>query len=117
MLNDCHDFDDMAFCDAYLPTLLNTFDRIEAADDLRTLFLVTFDEVCLLSFAHLFQDNWQIFDPNHIQTVIWGAGLSKGVEDSTRYNHFSVPATVIANWGLESLYRKDVGATLLKFEY
>jgi hypothetical protein len=106
MLNDCHDFDDMTFCDAYLPTLLETFDKIEAADDQRTLFLVTFDE-----------DNWQILDPNHIHTVVWGAGLPKGVQDNIKYNHFSLPATVLANWGLEPLYKRDVGATILKLKY
>ncbi|KAL3899391.1 MAG: hypothetical protein SGCHY_002083 [Lobulomycetales sp.] len=106
MLNDCHDFNDLSYCDPYLPRLLEKFDRIDKADEKRTLFVVTWDE-----------DNWQTIDWNHIHTVIWGAGLPKGETDGTTYNHFSLTATILANWGLETLHRHDENAQLLKLDY
>ncbi len=72
----------------------------------RTLIALTYDES---------EDYAQ---PNHIVTLLLGSAVPqelKGTTDDTFYTHYSLLATVQANWGLHHLGRYDVGANVFKF--
>lgn len=102
--NDAHDTP-AAYADTYLPSLLERLDKIN--DNLRTLFMITWDE----------DDFSEGPDSNHIHTVLYGHGIPKGIKDAVLYDHFSIPATIEANWGLATLGRKDETATTFKLDY
>lgn len=54
---------------------------------------------------------------NRIHSILLGGAIPenlKGTEDDTFYTHYSVIASVSANWGLPSLGRWDCGANLLE---
>ncbi|PLB46755.1 acid phosphatase PHOa [Aspergillus steynii IBT 23096] len=70
-----------------------------------TLVLLTFDE-----------DNTYT-KGNRIFSILLGGAIPdnlKGTKDDTFYTHYSVIATMSANWGLPSLGRWDCGANLLE---
>ena len=99
----------MTLANAYLPSLLSKFNRISDLDTVRTLFVITWDE-----------DDNAIPDTephaNRIHTVLYGSMLPGGMYDNVRYDHYSVPATILANWGMEGLGRRDVDANRFRFE-
>ncbi|KAF7121842.1 hypothetical protein CNMCM5793_009395 [Aspergillus hiratsukae] len=69
-----------------------------------TLVLLTFDE----------NDTYKI--GNKIYSILLGGAVPEhliGKEDDTYYTHYSVIASLSANWGLPSLGRWDCGANLL----
>ncbi|KAL1984470.1 hypothetical protein VTN96DRAFT_9069 [Rasamsonia emersonii] len=71
----------------------------------KTLILLTFDE----------SGNYTV--PNKVFSVLLGGAVPehlKGTTDDTFYTHYSVIASVSANWGLPSLGRWDCGANLFK---
>ncbi|KAH1275355.1 hypothetical protein KXX33_006545 [Aspergillus fumigatus] len=71
-----------------------------------TLILLTFDENGTYKLG------------NKIYSILLGGAVPKhliGKEDNTYYNHYSVIASLSANWGLPSLGRWDCGANLLSF--
>jgi acid phosphatase len=71
-----------------------------------TLILLTFDENSTYKLG------------NKIYSILLGGAVPKhliGKEDNTYYNHYSVIASLSANWGLPSLGRWDCGANLLSF--
>ncbi|KAJ5301505.1 hypothetical protein PENANT_c002G04207 [Penicillium antarcticum] len=68
------------------------------------LILLTFDEVA----------NYSV--PNRVYSVLLGGAIPKhlrGTTDDTFYTHYSIIASLSANWGLPSLGRWDCGANLL----
>ncbi|KAA8644621.1 hypothetical protein EYZ11_008000 [Aspergillus tanneri] len=70
-----------------------------------TLVLLTFDEDNTYSKS------------NRIFSILLGGAIPdnlKGTKDDTFYTHYSVIATVSANWGLPSLGRWDCGANILE---
>ncbi|RHZ66374.1 acid phosphatase PHOa [Aspergillus thermomutatus] len=70
-----------------------------------TLILLTFDE----------DDTYA--KSNKIFSVLLGGAIPdklKGTQDDTFYTHYSVIASVSANWGLPSLGRWDCGANILE---
>jgi acid phosphatase len=69
-----------------------------------TLILLTFDENSTYKIG------------NKIYSILLGGAVPKnltGKVDNTYYNHYSVIASLSANWGLPSLGRWDCGANLL----
>ncbi|PWY95478.1 acid phosphatase PHOa [Aspergillus sclerotioniger CBS 115572] len=70
-----------------------------------TLLLLTFDEDSTYAKG------------NKIFSILLGGAIPdnlKGTNDNTFYTHYSVIASVSANWGLPSLGRWDCGANLLE---
>ncbi|KAI8914529.1 phosphoesterase [Gorgonomyces haynaldii] len=59
----------------------------------KTLFVVTFDE----------NDNQLDFFGNQVYTVLLGPGFTPGSTDNTKYNHYSLLATVVKAWGLTGI--------------
>jgi acid phosphatase len=71
-----------------------------------TLILLTFDE----------NDTYEI--GNKIYSFLLGGAVPKhlrGKQDDTFYTHYSIIASLSANWGLPSLGRWDCGANILSF--
>ncbi|KAK1142242.1 hypothetical protein N8T08_007986 [Aspergillus melleus] len=71
-----------------------------------TLILLTFDE----------NDTYEI--GNKIYSFLVGGAVPehlRGKQDDTFYTHYSIIASLSANWGLPSLGRWDCGANLLSF--
>ncbi|KAF9883918.1 hypothetical protein FE257_002661 [Aspergillus nanangensis] len=71
-----------------------------------TLILLTFDE----------NDTYEI--GNNIYSILLGGAVPKhliGKKDDTFYTHYSIIASLSANWGLPSLGRWDCGANILSF--
>ncbi|KAJ6104098.1 hypothetical protein N7523_010418 [Penicillium sp. IBT 18751x] len=102
MTNDCHDTDITVggdFLVDFLPPLLEN--KYFTKD---TLILVTFDEA----------GNYT--EPNRVFSILLGGAVPehlKGTTDDTFYTHYSVIASLSANWGLPSLGRWDCGANIL----
>jgi acid phosphatase len=70
-----------------------------------TLVLITFDE------------DKTYRKTNRIFSILLGGAVSdhlRGTQDDTFYTHYSVIASVSANWGLPSLGRWDCGANILE---
>jgi acid phosphatase len=103
MTNDAHDTNVTFagnFLNNFLPPLL---DNQYFSKD--TLVLVTFDEVSTYP------------KPNRVYSFLIGGAVPenlKGTTDDTFYTHYSVIASLSANWGLPSLGRWDCGANLFK---
>lgn len=103
MTNDAHDTDVTFagnFLEKFLPPLLKN--EYFTKD---TLVLVTFDE----------GGNYSV--PNRVYSILLGGAIPdhlKGTTDDTFYTHYSVIASLSANWGLPSLGRWDCGANLFK---
>lgn len=71
-----------------------------------TLILLTFDE------------SGNYTNINKVYSFLVGGAVPeemKGTEDDTFYTHYSVTASISANWGLPSLGRWDCGANLFSF--
>jgi acid phosphatase len=69
------------------------------------------DNLILLTF----DENETKQDPNKIYSLLLGGAVPeelKGTTDNTFYTHYSVIASLSANWGLPSLGRWDCGANL-----
>ncbi|KAJ5203838.1 uncharacterized protein N7498_004717 [Penicillium cinerascens] len=102
MTNDCHDTNITVggnFLADFLPPLLKN--EYFAKD---TLVLITFDE------------NNSIGE-NRVYSILVGGAIPehlKGTTDDTFYTHYSIIASLSANWGLPSLGRWDCGANILK---
>ncbi|KAJ5151689.1 hypothetical protein N7492_009984 [Penicillium capsulatum] len=103
MTNDAHDSNISVagkFLGDFLPPLLaNEYFNKD------TLVLVTFDETGNYS------------EPNRVYSFLVGGAVPenlKGTTDDTFYTHYSIIASLSANWGLPSLGRWDCGANLLK---
>ncbi|KAJ5216707.1 uncharacterized protein N7469_011572 [Penicillium citrinum] len=103
MTNDAHDSNIHVagdFLDRFLtPLLKNEYFTKD------TLVLVTFDE----------SGNYTV--PNRVYSILLGGAVPehlKGTTDDTFYTHYSIIASLSANWGLPSLGRWDCGANLLK---
>ncbi|KAJ6111481.1 Phosphate-repressible acid phosphatase [Penicillium sp. IBT 18751x] len=102
MTNDAHDSDITVagdFLADFLPPLLENdyFSK-------DTLVLVTFDETSTYA------------KPNRVYSILLGGAVPshlKGTKDDTFYTHYSIIASLSANWGLPSLGRWDCGANLL----
>ncbi|KAJ5633247.1 hypothetical protein N7490_009586 [Penicillium lividum] len=103
MTNDAHDSDITVagdFLAKFVPPLLES--EYFSKD---TLILVTFDE----------SDTYA--DPNRVYSILLGGAVPehlKGTKDDTFYTHYSIIASLSANWGLPSLGRWDCGANILK---
>lgn len=104
MTNDAHDTD-ITFAGSwtyhFLAELLE--DEYFTKD---TLIQLTFDET----------DTYEI--GNKVFTFLLGGAIPenlKGKEDDTFYTHYSIIASLSANWGLPSLGRWDCGANLLSW--
>ncbi|KAL4922713.1 phosphoesterase family-domain-containing protein [Aspergillus aurantiobrunneus] len=101
--NDAHDTD-ITFAANWLrgwisPLLENDYFMND------TLMLITFDE------------DQTYRKSNRIFSILLGGAVPdhlRGTEDDTFYTHYSVIATVSANWGLPSLGRWDCGANILE---
>ncbi|KAJ5548408.1 hypothetical protein N7513_005642 [Penicillium frequentans] len=103
MTNDAHDTNITVageFLESFVPPLLkNEYFSKDA------LILVTFDE----------SGNYSV--PNRVYSFLVGGAVPehlKGTTDDTFYTHYSIIASLSANWGLPSLGRWDCGANLLK---
>lgn len=102
MTNDAHDSDINvagSWLADFLPPLLK--DSYFSKD---ALILVTFDET----------GNYT--EPNRVYSFLVGGAVPehlKGTSDDTFYTHYSIIASLSANWGLPSLGRWDCGANLL----
>ncbi|KAL4871588.1 hypothetical protein BDV12DRAFT_164016 [Aspergillus spectabilis] len=103
MTNDAHDTN-ITFAAKWLrgwisPLLENEYFMND------TLILITFDE------DKTYKKTNRIFS-----ILLGGAVLDhlRGTEDDTFYTHYSVIASVSANWGLPSLGRWDCGANILE---
>ncbi|CAI7586110.1 unnamed protein product [Penicillium discolor] len=102
MTNDAHDTDITVAGDwvaRFLPPLLKNehFNK-------DSLVLLTFDEGD--TYSH----------PNRVFSFLVGGAIPKhlrGTTDDTFYTHYSIIASLSANWGLPSLGRWDCGANLL----
>ncbi|KAJ6153659.1 Phosphoesterase [Penicillium chermesinum] len=103
MTNDAHDSDINvagSWLADFLPPLLKN--EYFSKD---TLILVTFDETGNYTEA------------NRVYSFLVGGAVPqhlKGTWDDTFYTHYSIIASLSANWGLPSLGRWDCGANLLK---
>ena len=103
MTNDAHDTNITVagnFLKNFLPPLLKN--EYFSKD---TLVLVTFDET----------DSYT--EANRVYSFLVGGAVPenlKGTKDDTFYTHYSIIASLSANWGLPSLGRWDCGANLLK---
>ncbi|KAJ5378023.1 Phosphate-repressible acid phosphatase [Penicillium cataractarum] len=103
MTNDAHDTN-ITFAGSFVkrfmdPLLKNDYFTKD------TLVLITFDET-----ATYLQEN-------RVYSILLGGAVPehlKGTTDDTFYTHYSVIASLSANWGLPSLGRWDCGANLLK---
>lgn len=103
MTNDAHDSDVSVagnfLADFLSPLLKNEYFSKDA------LVLVTFDETGNYS------------EPNRVYSFLVGGAIPahlKGTTDDTFYTHYSIMASLEANWGLPSLGRWDCGANLLR---
>lgn len=102
MTNDAHDTNITVagnFLANFVPPLLRNeyFTK-------NTLLLVTFDETGNYS------------EPNRVYSFLVGGAVPehlKGTKDDTFYTHYSIIASLSANWGLPSLGRWDCGANIL----
>ncbi|KAI3205434.1 hypothetical protein CBS147311_3493 [Penicillium roqueforti] len=102
MTNDAHDTNIGVagnWVESFLPPLLKNeyFSK-------NSLVLLTFDESG--NYTH----------PNRVFSVLVGGAVPqhlKGTTDDTFYTHYSIIASLSANWGLPSLGRWDCGANLL----
>ncbi|OQE46867.1 hypothetical protein PENCOP_c001G00421 [Penicillium coprophilum] len=103
MTNDAHDTNITVAGDwvaRFLPPLLKNEHFTKDS-----LVLVTFDEAGNYSY------------PNRVFSFLLGGAIPKhlkGTTDDTFYTHYSIIASLSANWGLPSLGRWDCGANLLK---
>lgn len=103
MTNDAHDTNITVagrWSDEFLTPLLEN----KHFND-NTLMLLTFDEV----------DTYP--KPNRVFSILLGSAVPdglKGTTDDTFYTHYSIIASLSANWRLPSLGRWDCGANLLK---
>ncbi|KAJ5691954.1 Phosphate-repressible acid phosphatase [Penicillium macrosclerotiorum] len=103
MTNDAHDSDITVagdFLNRFMtPLLKNEYFMKD------TLILITFDET-----ATYLQEN-------RVYSILLGGAVpehKKGTKDDTFYTHYSVIASLSANWGLPSLGRWDCGANQLE---
>ncbi|OQE17182.1 hypothetical protein PENFLA_c025G04192 [Penicillium flavigenum] len=103
MTNDAHDTNITVagnWVDRFLsPLLKNEYFTKDS------LVLLTFDEGDTYSY------------PNRVFSFLVGGAIPehlKGTTDDTFYTHYSIVASLSANWGLPSLGRWDCGANLLK---
>jgi acid phosphatase len=71
----------------------------------RTLVVISWDEDDYTERNHILVS---LLDPN-------GDIFAAGSKDPTRYDHYSLLATIEQNWGLGNLGRNDVGATIFNF--
>jgi acid phosphatase len=102
MTNDAHDTN-ITFAGEFLnrfmtPLLKNDYFTKD------TLILLTFDETASYN------------QENRVYSILLGDAVPKhlkGTTDDTFYTHYSVIASLSANWGLPSLGRWDCGANLL----
>ncbi|KAF7715447.1 Uncharacterized protein PECH_007131 [Penicillium ucsense] len=103
MTNDAHDTN-VQFAGNFLhnfmtPLLKNDYFTKD------TLILLTFDETASYKQS------------NRVYSILLGGAVPKhlkGTQDDTFYTHYSVIASLSANWGLPSLGRWDCGANLFK---
>ncbi|KAJ5657562.1 uncharacterized protein N7484_001211 [Penicillium longicatenatum] len=103
MTNDCHDTDIEVGGD-FLASFLSPLLKNEYFNK-DTLILVTFDET----------GNYT--EENRVYSILLGGAVPehlKGTTDDTFYTHYSIIASLSANWGLPSLGRWDCGANILK---
>ncbi|GES59940.1 acid phosphatase [Aspergillus terreus] len=104
MTNDAHDTN-ITFAGAWTYKFLaNLLEDEYFTKD--TLILLTFDE----------NDTYEI--GNKIYSFLLGGAVPKhlrGKQDDTFYTHYSIIASLSANWGLPSLGRWDCGANILSF--
>lgn len=104
MTNDAHDTN-ITFASSWTYRFLGELlqDEYFTKD---TLILLTFDET----------DTYEI--GNKVFSFLLGGAVPenlRGKEDDTFYTHYSVIASLSANWGLPSLGRWDCGANLFNF--
>lgn len=104
MTNDAHDTN-ITFASSWTYRFLHDLlqDEYFTKD---TLIMLTFDET----------DTYEI--GNKVFTFLLGGAVPenlRGAEDDTFYTHYSIIASMSANWGLPSLGRWDCGANLLGF--
>lgn len=103
MTNDAHDTS-ATFAGHFLNRFLSPLLKNEYFMK-DTLILVTFDE----------SEYYGV--PNRVYSVLLGGAVPeelKGTTDDTFYTHYSIIASLSANWRLPSLGRWDCGANLLK---
>jgi len=93
MNNDAHDTS-IAFAGKWLRGFLP---GITSRLPPRTLIMITWDED-------------DATENNRIYSALLGPGIAAGTTDNTKYTHYSITATLEANWGLGTLGRNDVGA-------
>lgn len=104
MTNDGHDTNitfSGDWLNSFLPPLLQ-----DSYFNQNSLVLVSFDETT--------SDYTQ---PNRVFSFLVGSAVPqhlKGTTDNTFYTHYSIIASLSANWGLPALGRWDCGANLLK---
>jgi hypothetical protein len=75
-----------------------------------------FDEPTLIALT--FDESETYEEPHHIATLLLGSAIPpslRGTTDDTFYTHYSILATLQANWGLHNLGRYDVGANVFKW--
>lgn len=104
MTNDAHDTN-ITFAGSWTYQFLaELLDNEYFTND--TLILLTFDE----------NDTYEL--GNKIYSFLLGGAVPehlRGQQDETFYTHYSIIASLSANWGLPSLGRWDCGANLLSF--
>ncbi|KAJ3307717.1 hypothetical protein HDU76_004423 [Blyttiomyces sp. JEL0837] len=97
--NDGHDTN-IAFTSSWLQGFLEP--RLSNPAFAKTLWIVTFDESA------------SFFGANSIYTVLLGKGiLGAGKTDSTKYDHYSVLATIEKNFNIGNLGANDAKATTI----
>lgn len=103
MTNDAHDTN-MTFAGHWLRRWISPLLENEYFMN-NTLILLTFDEDSTYNKT------------NNIFSILLGGAVPEnlhGTEDDTFYTHYSIIASVSANWGLPSLGRWDCGANILE---
>lgn len=103
MTNDAHDTN-VTFAGAWANRFLSPLLANPYFYD-NTLVMLTFDEIEVYP------------EHNRVFSILLGGAVPdhlKGTTDNTFYTHYSVIASLSANWGLPSLGRWDCGANLLQ---